>query len=584
MILTRVAGVAAKIETRMKKYDFNAVKRQKYLFFTGKGGVGKTSLACATAIAMADSGERVLLISTDPASNLQDVFHQDISQHGSSIAGVMGLTVVNLDPVKAAEEYRESVVGPYRGVLPYSAIANMEEQLSGSCTVEIAAFNQFSDFLTNRSDARKYDHIIFDTAPTGHTLRMLQLPTAWTSFIKTSKHGASCLGQLSGLESRKEVYRQAVENLADGNKTKLILVSRPQEAALKEAARSAYELGQLGIDNQLLVLNGVMDLSEHGDSLAKAMFSTQQQALKMMPETLAKMEMMFVPLRSYNMDTVANIRRMLVSDSSAQVPVAESMGDYRTLDDLIRTLHEEGKRVVFTMGKGGVGKTTIATLIALGLKKLGDDVLLTTTDPANHLNAQLAEHAGIEVAVIDEQSVLEAYKEEVRQKAREAGVTDFSYIEEDLRSPCTQEIAVFRRFADIVMRADSKTVVIDTAPTGHALLLLDSTQSYDRQIAHNEGDAPVAVQRLLPRLRDERQSAFIIVTLPEPTPVLEAQRLRADLERAGIHQRWWVVNQCLLLNHTSDPFLQAKAANEKKWMMEVEHITGGKFVLRPWQR
>ena len=327
-----------------------------------------------------------------------------------------------------------------------------------------------------------------------------------------------------------------------------------------------------------------MDLSEHDDSLAKAMFSTQQQALKMMPETLATMEMMFVPLRSYNMDTVENIRRMLVSDSSAKVPVAESMGDYRTLDDLIRTLHEEGKRVVFTMGKGGVGKTTIATMIALGLKRLGDDVLLTTTDPANHLNAQLAEHAGIEVAVIDEQSVLEAYKEEVRQKAREAGVTDFSYIEEDLRSPCTQEIAVFRRFADIVMRADSKTVVIDTAPTGHALLLLDSTQSYDRQIAHNEGDAPVAVQRLLPRLRDERQSAFIIVTLPEPTPVLEAQRLRADLERAGIHQRWWVVNQCLLLNHTSDPFLQAKAANEKKWMMEVEHITGGKFVLRPWQR
>lgn len=570
------------MEVRMRLYGFNEVKGQKYLFFTGKGGVGKTSLACATAIAMADSGERVLLISTDPASNLQDVFHQDISQHGTNIAGVPRLTVVNLDPVKAAEEYRESVVGPYRGILPDSAIANMEEQLSGSCTVEIAAFNQFADFLTNEADARRYDHIIFDTAPTGHTLRMLQLPTAWTSFIKTSKHGASCLGQLSGLESRKEVYRQAVDNLADGNKTRLILVSRPQEAALKEAARSARELAQLGIDNQLLVINGIMDSPDNGDPLAQEMFTTQQRAVSGMPEALATMETLFVPLRSYNMDTVDNIRKMLVGDHAAIVQPTGAATGYKTLDDLIRTLHDEGKRVVFTMGKGGVGKTTIATQIALGLKALGDDVLLTTTDPANHLNARQVGQVGVEVAVIDEQKVLEAYKAEVRQKAREAGVTDFSYIDEDLRSPCTQEIAVFRRFADIVMRADSKTVVIDMAPTGHALLLLDSTQSYDRQIAHNEGDAPIAVQRLLPRLRDESQSAFIIVTLPEPTPVLEAQRLRADLQRAGIHQRWWVVNQCLSLNHTADPFLQAKASNEMKWIKEVERITDGHVILRPW--
>ena len=566
----------------MKEYAIQEVEQQKYLFFTGKGGVGKTSLACATAIAMADKGEQVLLISTDPASNLQDVFHQDISQHGTPIAEVTGLTVVNLDPIKAADEYRESVVGPYRGVLPDSAIVNMEEQLSGSCTVEIAAFNQFSDFLTNAEDARKYDHIIFDTAPTGHTLRMLQLPTAWTSFIKTSKHGASCLGQLSGLEERKDVYRQAVDNLADGSKTKLILVSRPQQAALKEADRSARELRQLGIANQLLVVNGLMESPNNNDELAAEMYATQQQALYAMPDTLAAMDTLYVPLRSYDMDSVNNIRKMLRADSSVDASLSESIGDYKSLDFLIRTIHDTGKRVVFTMGKGGVGKTTIATQIALGLKQLGDDVLLTTTDPANHLNAQLAEHAGIEMAVIDEQKVLEAYKDEVRTKAREAGVTDFSYIEEDLRSPCTQEIAVFRRFAEIVMQADNKTVVIDTAPTGHALLLLDSTQSYDRQIAHSEGDAPVAVQRLLPRLRDDSQSEFVIVTLPEPTPVLEAKRLRADLERAGIQQQWWVVNQCLILNHSTDSFLRAKASSETKWIEEVRRITGGHLVLRPW--
>ena len=572
------------IDEKMMEYTIQEVEQQKYLFFTGKGGVGKTSLACATAIALSDKGEKVLLISTDPASNLQDVFHQDISQHGTQIKGVEGLTVVNLDPVKAADEYRESVVAPYRGLLPDSVIANMEEQLSGSCTVEIAAFNQFSDFLTNADDAHKYDHIIFDTAPTGHTLRMLQLPTAWSSFIKTSKHGASCLGQLSGLEERKGVYRQAVDNLADGSKTKLILVSRPQQAALKEADRSSRELRRLGIENQLLVVNGLMSSPRNNDELASEMFSTQQQALSAMPSALAEMKTLYVPLRSYDMDTVDNIRKMLHTDSLVEAPPSESIDGYKTLDDLILSIHDAGKRVVFTMGKGGVGKTTIAMQMALGLKRLGDDVLLTTTDPANHINAQLALQAGIEMAVIDEQNVLETYKDEVRKKAREAGVADFSYIEEDLRSPCTQEIAVFRRFAEIVMQADNKTVVIDTAPTGHALLLLDSTQSYDRQIAHSEGDTPIAVRRLLPRLRDKSQSEFIIVTLPEPTPVLEAQRLRDDLERAGIHQQWWVVNQCLILNCSTDSFLRAKAKSETKWIEEVRHITKGHFVLRPWHK
>lgn len=476
------------------------------------------------------------------------------------------------------------MVAPYRGLLPDSAIANTEEQLSGSCTVEIAAFNQFSDFLTNADDAHKYDHIIFDTAPTGHTLRMLQLPTAWSSFIKTSKHGASCLGQLSGLEERKGVYQQAVDNLADGSKTKLILVSRPQQAALKEADRSSRELRRLGIENQLLVVNGLMSSPRNNDELVSEMYSSQQQALSAMPSALAEMKTLYVPLRYYDMDTVDNIRKMLHTDSLVEAPPSESIDGYKTLDDLILSIHDAGKRVVFTMGKGGVGKTTIAMQMALGLKRLGDDVLLTTTDPANHLNAQLALQAGIEMAVIDEQNVLETYKGEVRKKAREAGVTDFSYIEEDLRSPCTQEIAVFRRFAEIVMQADNKTVVIDTAPTGHALLLLDSTQSYDRQIAHSEGDTPIAVRRLLPRLRDKSQSEFIIVTLPEPTPVLEAQRLRDDLERAGIHQQWWVVNQYLILNCSTDGFLRAKAKSETKWIEEVRHITKGHFVLRPWHK
>jgi arsenite-transporting ATPase len=305
----------------MKSYTLNNISQQKYLFFTGKGGVGKTSIACATAISLADSGENVLLISTDPASNLQDVFEQNISQHGTKIKDVPRLTVVNLDPVEAAEEYKESVVAPYRGQLPESAIKNMEEQLSGSCTVEIAAFNQFSDFLTDEDEARHYDHIIFDTAPTGHTLRMLQLPSAWSSFIKTSKHGASCLGQLSGLEERKDVYKQAVMNLADGSKTRLVLVSRPEEAPLKEAARSSYELRQLGICNQLLVINGLIQHKDSDDALASSIYTLQQEALAKMPEELKEYDVVQVPLRSYNLSNIKNVRKLLTADETIEVSV-----------------------------------------------------------------------------------------------------------------------------------------------------------------------------------------------------------------------------------------------------------------------
>jgi arsenite-transporting ATPase len=268
----------------MKNFDPQKIELTKYLFYTGKGGVGKTSIACATAVTLADNDKKVLLISTDPASNLQDVFHTELNNKGIAIKEVPNLVVANLDPEKAAFEYRESVIAPYRGRLPDSVISNMEEQLSGSCTVEIAAFNEFSKFITDEKVQNDYDYIIFDTAPTGHTLRMLQLPSAWSNFISESTHGASCLGQLSGLEGKKEVYKKAVETLSDGTLTTLILVSRPEETPLKEAERASNELAEIGVNNQIIVINGV--LSEHDDSISESLYKKQQKALSNMPKEL----------------------------------------------------------------------------------------------------------------------------------------------------------------------------------------------------------------------------------------------------------------------------------------------------------
>lgn len=565
-----------------KSFDLSNIKLTKYLFFTGKGGVGKTSAACATAVTLADAGKKIMLVSTDPASNLQDVFSTELNNKGVPIKDVPNLVVANFDPEEAAREYRESVVTPYRGKLPEVVIKNMEEQLSGSCTVEIAAFNEFSSFITDEKTSKDYDHIIFDTAPTGHTLRMLQLPSAWSNFISESTHGASCLGQLAGLESKKEVYKNAVKNLSDKEKTTLILVSRPEPSPLKEAERASKELQDIGVNNQILILNGI--LQDHDDYLSNAIFEKQQNALKDIPESLRSLVTYSIPLRPYNVTSLENVRAFLKDNNIKDTNLELNTGSIPKLNAVIDDLYNSDKKVIFTMGKGGVGKTTIAAAVALGLAKKGKKVHLTTTDPAAHLKFVLDESYGITISSIDERKELEKYKEEVLSKARETmSEDDIAYVEEDLRSPCTQEIAVFRAFSQIVERSENEVVVIDTAPTGHTLLLLDSTQSYHREIQRSQGDIPESVKKLLPKLRDKKQTEVIIVTLAETTPVYEALRLQNDLNRAGIHSKWWVINSSFYAADTTNSILKVKANNEVQWINRVNDISNGNFAVIEWK-
>lgn len=566
----------------MKRFDPANVVQTKYLFFTGKGGVGKTSTACATAVYLADHGKRVLLVSTDPASNLQDVFSLALDRKGTEIPQAPGLFVANLDPIKAAEEYRESVVAAYRGVLPEAAIENMREQLSGSCTTEIAAFNEFSSFLTDEALNRRYDHIIFDTAPTGHTLRLLQLPSAWSGFIEQSKHGASCLGQLSGLADKRKLYETAVRTLSDGGKTTLLLVARLEETPLKEAERAAEELRGLGILRQVLILNAVAPPGD--DAVSAALYEKQRQALAQMPEGLRRMDSYEIPLRAYNITGIAHVRDMLRTDHLEDAQAAVRAREGHRLSDLVDDLVRQRRKVIFTMGKGGVGKTTIAAAIALALAKRGERVHLATTDPAAHLKFVLDEGSGIRTSYIDEKKELKKYQEDVIREAMAGGIApaDLDYIKEDMRSPCTQEIAVFRAFAEIVAQAEDEIVVIDTAPTGHTLLLLESTAAYDRELKRSQGKTPASVKKLLPRLKSE-ETETVIVTLPEATPVYEAERLREDLQRAQLQVRWWVVNRSFLGLETKNPLLRARAAQEAAWIDEVNRKASGREVLIPWK-
>ncbi|MDA2239528.1 arsenical pump-driving ATPase [Bacillus cereus group sp. Bc222] len=567
-------------------YNPNTIVFTPFLFFTGKGGVGKTSTACATAITLADMGKQVLLISTDPASNLQDVFEIELTNKPKKIPSVPNLQVANLDPETAAHEYKERVVGPYRGKLPDAVIATMEEQLSGACTVEMAAFDEFSTLLTNKELTSKFDHIIFDTAPTGHTLRLLQLPTAWSGFLEESTHGASCLGPLAGLGDKKELYNQTVQALSNPNQTMLMLVTRPDSSPLQEAERAAHELKEIGVSNQFLLVNGILKDYMQNDNVSNALFKRQSRALENIAEELKNLPTYEIPLVPFNVTGIENMRKLVQPMENLSISDEETNTvSIPSLQTLITNLSESGKRVIFTMGKGGVGKTTVASAIAVGLAEKGHHVHLTTTDPAAHIDYVMhGEQGNITISRIDPKVEVENYRKEVIEQAKDTVDEEgLAYLEEDLRSPCTEEIAVFRALADIVERANDEIVVIDTAPTGHTLLLLDAAQTYHKEIARSTGEVPQSVKNLLPRLRNPEETSVVIVTLAEATPVHEASRLQEDLKRADITPKWWVINQSFYATHTSDFVLRGRAQSEIQWIQEVQKESQKNCVIIPWQ-
>lgn len=582
-----------RLESTMMKFLEQTTRN---LFFTGKGGVGKTSVACAASVQLADAGKRVLLVSTDPASNLDEVLGTLLGHHPTVVPSVPGLSAMNLDPEQSAAEYRERMVGPYRGMLPAAAVASMEEQFSGSCTLEIAAFDEFSRLLGDAFATREFDHVIFDTAPTGHTLRLLTLPSAWAGFMDKNTTGTSCLGPLAGLQAKQKLYKDTVIALGDPNITTLVLVARAEETALREAARTSNELAGLGVENQHLVVNGVFQATDASDPYAMATQRRGETAMESIPKELVNLPRTIIPLTGGGILGVEALRRfghqpasgvifqLAANPSQLKSPDPTSLP--ALLGELIVELAEKKHGVILAMGKGGVGKTTVAAAVAVALAKRGFTVHLSTTDPAAHIAAAVAGEtfANLSVSRIDPVAETAKYSAEVMSNAG-GGLDEQgrSLLAEDLRSPCTEEIAVFRAFAAAVAQGSDGFVVLDTAPTGHTVLLLDSALAYHREVTRQSNQMPESVEQLLPRLRDPDFTRVLIVTLPEATPVHEAASLQRDLRRAEIEPYAWVINQCLSPLSFSDPLLQERQRHEQSYIREVVEKQSHRTVIIPWQ-
>ncbi len=555
----------------------------RFLFFTGKGGVGKTSIACATAMQLAEAGRQILLVSTDPASNVGQVFGITIGSNITPVDAVTGLFALEIDPQAAAQHYRDRIVQPVRALLPESIVKSIEEQLSGACTTEIAAFDEFTALLTDSALTADFDHIIFDTAPTGHTIRLLQLPGSWSGFLEEGKGDVSCLGPLAGLEKQRSQYREALEALADPLRTRLILVSRAQQSTLREVARTCEELAAIGIAQHYLIINGILPEREAAeDALAAALFSREQAALSAMPQSLRALPTDHVALKPFNLVGLEALHQLLSVNEQLSFFSEEAITpDAPGLLTLVDEIALKGKGLVMFMGKGGVGKTTLAAAVALELASRGLPVHLTTSDPAAHLTETLnGSMELLTVSRIDPRAETERYQQQVMStKGMTLDQEGIALLEEDLRSPCTEEIAVFQAFSRIISEADHKFVIMDTAPTGHTLLLLDATGAYHREFTRQSGTTEQHHITPMTRMQDPEKTSIVLVTLAETTPVLETANLQAELRRAGIEPWGWVINNSIAAAKPHSPLLKQRAQNELKEIEAVANLHAARYAV-----
>jgi arsenite-transporting ATPase len=581
----------------------------KYIFFSGKGGVGKTSMACTHAVRLAEKGNKTLIVTTDPASNLADVFEQSIGHQVTPIQGLPNLWAMEIDSDRATQEYIDRAMAPIRAAFPTQIVQVMEEQMSGPCTAEVAAFDRFTDFLEAPADtASAFDVVIFDTAPTGHTIRLLELPAEWSQSIDLASAGSgqTCLGPAAAIQDAKHKYERALSAMRESGQTTFIFVLHPEAISIKETRRAIDELSKLGIHNYRLIVNGIIPPEGAQNSLFASRAAMQARYLtqidKDLPYPTQRMNLLAGEIKG--IQRLSQVAQIFFDGKSAdETFVAENIEKQTAamatpIKDVRMRLQPNGhRRTVFFAGKGGVGKTVASCITAVWLAQQGHKTLLLTTDPAAHLGDVLDTPVGDEIAPvagqpnlwavkIDPKAAAETYKARILEDARQRGRPEsaIATMEEELNSPCTEEMAAFDKFIEYASQDQWRAVVFDTAPTGHTLRMLELPVDWSKQLdikvfasVDSTAADDIAKQRfskVIEMMRDPEQSTFAFVMYPEATPIIEAWRAAQELGTVGIQPGLVVANMVIPPQQADTTFTHARRTMQEKYLNEISERFG----------
>jgi arsenite-transporting ATPase len=554
----------------------------KFIFFSGKGGVGKTSMACTTGIYYADLGKRTLIVTTDPAANLSDVFEQEIGHKITKINGIENLFAMEIDSDEATKEYKERSLAPMREFFDEEMLRIAEEQLSGPCTEEMASFDKFIDFM----DEDSFDVIIFDTAPTGHTIRLLELPVDWSRHIEESSKGSgqTCMGPVALIQDNKKKYDKAIGKLRNKEKTDFIFVMQPEQTSLDETIRSSNELKEIGIETGKIIINGLIPKEEAINHFFKSRYNMQQKYLKKAKDVFQNIPIVTMELFDSELKGIDMFRK-----SSAKL-----YGEKSYSKDIKKLIYpQDGKRKnIFFSGKGGVGKTSMACITAVETARKGYKTLLMTTDPASHIGEVLSVRVGDDISKvdgvenlyavkIDQKKATEEYKNSILLDANEKfDENTVKAMEEELNSPCTEEMAAFQKFIEYVNLEDFEVIVFDTAPTGHTLRLLELPMDWSKQIQLKAGQSAEITEedkkqkelfdKVIRMMKDKEMTTFAFVMYPEKTPIVEAYRASKELETVGIETQMIIANLIIPEEQAVTPFFKNRRKMQFKYLEEIK--------------
>lgn len=574
-------------------------------------------MSAASAVYLATKSKKTLIITTDPASNLADVFEQKIGHKITPIKGVKNLFAMELDPDKATEEYKEKTLSPLRGLIPIESFKVLEEQLNSPCTAEMASFDRFTDFLQEP----EFEIVIFDTAPTGHTLRLLELPVEWSGVIekaaKSESGGQTCIGPAAALAESKEKFDRALAGIRNPKQTTFIFVLRPEVTPIYEAKRAISELEKLGITSQELIVNGIYPKSGCDNPFMLRRFAKQQEFLNQikqvfsLPTTLMELEAGEIIGKENLLVVGKKLHKTPLKLANYQpektvIKDGELTDGFPKVESKIKRLltPQNGKRrTIFFAGKGGVGKTSIAAATALWVAEQGYKTLLLTTDPAAHLGqifgakvtdkpAKMRGEQHLWITHVDAEKATQDYKEKILAEAR--GKYDkerLLAIEEELNSPCTEEMATFEKFIELATLKNFEVIIFDTAPTGHTLRLLELPVDWSKQLEiktfTSTGETEVdritksRFKEVIDMMQDINQTTFSFVMYPESTPIKEASRAMEELLSIGVPTSLVVANFILPDSIITNDYLRQRKAMEKKYLEEMDRRLTAPIIKLP---